>query len=161
MGTGHPGGLDEEAQCGRKQEPGCRARRNISEGGNNRRKTHSGETVARSELDGQSSQHRHRRRCHQVGCAPGAKPQPAMSRDPLKGQTLPPGCASERGGGRKQLCHQFSSPCSHQSPHLAAFSPERPPWQWGTLPGGTMDDGARVQQPRQAQLRSTLLNWGS
>lgn len=42
--------------------------------------------------------------------APWAKPRPAKFRDPLKGQTLPSGCASERGGGRKQLCPPLLSP---------------------------------------------------
>lgn len=156
-GTGHTAGFNKETQC----ENGCK--RNILEGQNNRKKVHCEGTVPRSELDGQSSQHRHRRRrrCHQVGCAPWAKPQPAKSRNPLEGQILSPACASDRGGGRKQLCHRFCSPFSHQSPHLAAFSPESPPWQGGTLSGGTMDGWAQVQWPGQVQLRSTLLNWGS
>lgn len=75
--------------------------------------------MPRLELDGQSSQHRHESkvRGHQACCVPWANPQSTKGRDPLKGQTLPPACASGREGRRKQLCYWLHSPPPLTSHH--------------------------------------------
>lgn len=62
--------------------------------------------------------------------------------------------------GGSSSATSLAPPSSHQSPHLAAFSAEGSPWQWGTL-SGNGGQGMTEHKSSSPVCVSTLLNWGS
>ena len=120
--------------------------------------------MPRSEPDGQTSQHRHksRVRCHQECCAPWAKPLSTKARDPLKRQTLPPACATGRGGERKQLCYRLHSPpplTSHHTWQPSVLKDHFGNWEH-SLEGRRMTEHRSISQVYVCILVCILLNLG-